>query len=97
MPTKKQYEKVFNKVLGTDIEWSKMKKEDMVQFAVLLNNPEIIMKKIGEGGGSKNTLLYEAAKEFLSYWDGPVAKVLRVMTESGGKTKKKDINHEEIG
>lgn len=44
--TKEDYEKVFNDLLGMDIKWSKLSKEELVQLAVYFDNPEILMKKL---------------------------------------------------
>lgn len=45
-PNKEEYEKVFNSLLGTDIKWRKLSKEELAQLAVLFDNPEILIKKL---------------------------------------------------
>lgn len=44
--TKEDYEKVFNDLLGMEIKWSKLSKEELVQIAMLFENPELLMKKL---------------------------------------------------
>lgn len=44
--TKEDYEKVFNELLETDIKWSRLSKEELVQLAVFFDNPEILIKKL---------------------------------------------------
>ena len=44
--TKEDYEKVFNDLLGIEIKWSKLSKEELVQLAMLFDNPEILIKKL---------------------------------------------------
>jgi len=45
--SKQDYEKVFNELLGTNIKWSRLPKEDLAQLAVIFANPEILLKRLG--------------------------------------------------
>jgi len=47
MPSKREYEEMFNKLLGTSVRWSNLTKEDLVQLATLFNNPEVFLKRLG--------------------------------------------------
>jgi len=78
--SKEEYERIFNKLLGTEISWSKLPKEDLSQLALLFNNPEILLKKLS--GGTFNELrstigdlVLTAAGKF----DGPIMKAVREM------------------
>jgi len=44
---KSDYQKVFNQMLGTNIKWEKMNLEDLIQLAVLFNNPKLLVSKLG--------------------------------------------------
>ena len=46
MASKKEYESTINKLLGTQIEWSNLSKEDLVQFSTVLAHPELIISKL---------------------------------------------------
>jgi len=87
MPAKKQdYERVFNELLGTDIKWSKLNLEDLIQLAVLFENPELLLKRLGVSEELRKTeakkriadVLLELAKD----WPGPAAQALRKLIGS---------------
>ena len=83
MTSKKEFEQVFNSLLGTDIPWSKLPKESLVELAVLFKNPDILLKRI-KGGGSAalGGVGREIALGILETWEGPIAKGLKkVMAE----------------
>ena len=44
---KADYQKVFNQMFGTNIKWEKMNLEDLIQLAVLFNNPKLLVSKLG--------------------------------------------------
>lgn len=46
MPTKQEYEEGINILLGTSIKWSKLKMEEIVEFATLLNNPSDLIRRL---------------------------------------------------
>jgi len=46
MPSKEEYSKTFNNLLGTDIKWELLRKEDLVQLAFLFSNPDLLVKKV---------------------------------------------------
>ena len=47
MPSKSEYERIFNELLGVDIKWSKLSKHELAQLAILFNNPELLAKRLG--------------------------------------------------
>jgi len=78
---KDEYEKVFNKLLDTNIKWSRLRLEDLIQLATLFNNPEIFVKKLGvteevHKAESKKRL-GDIVLDLAESWEGPVAKALR--------------------
>ena len=85
---KEEYEVVFNKLLGTDIKWAKLNLEDLIQLAVLFDNPELFLKKLGV----TDQLHQEEAKkragdvlmDLINTWDGPGVRALKKLlgTES---------------
>ncbi len=89
MPSKKaEYEVVFNELFGTNIKWANLRLEDLIQLAVLFENPEIFMKKLGISGEihkeeSKRQFgfLREVVDEVVAAWPGPLAKKLRKFVE----------------
>lgn len=44
---KLDYAKVFNQMFGTNIKWEKLNLEDLVQLAVLFNDPKLLVSKLG--------------------------------------------------
>lgn len=81
---KKDYEEAINTVLETDIEWSKLKKDDLVKFAQMLNEPEQLMEKLGVEADSDAKPFERAidigeklGKKWVKHSNGPIAKRLR--------------------
>lgn len=84
MPAKKvDYEKVFNKLLKTNIEWRRLKLEDLIQLATILNNPEIFISKLGgkiEKQVTRKRLLdvgLEVIEDLAKNWEGPLASLYK--------------------
>ena len=78
---KEEYSKVFNALLGTNIDWTKLGKEDLIQLAVVFNNPEIILNRLGIRLDNKQMVrtkvvdtILKALKE--SGFKGPVVSIL---------------------
>jgi len=87
MPAKKEeYEETFNKLLGTSIKWSKLNLEDLIQLAILFNNPSLFLKKLGVSEElhteEARKRLADVAMEFIDNWNGPVAKALKKLVGS---------------
>lgn len=87
-PKKAEYELVFNELLGTNIKWENLRLEDLIQLAVLFDNPELFVKKLGINGEIHKEepkrhlgFLLEMADELVEAWPGPVAKALRKFVE----------------
>jgi len=83
MPSKKEYEEVFNQFFGVSIKWSKLTKEELASLATVLNNPEAILERLGQDvkkrvfRGRILDLGREVAEEFVAGWDGPFARFMR--------------------
>ena len=81
--TKKEFEETFNKLLGTNIKWSLLRYEDLVELAVLFNHPEILLKRLGvnieEEVGRRRLIEagVETVREIANQWQGPLARFLR--------------------
>lgn len=86
MPAKKEdYEKIFNKIFGTNIKWSKLSLEELMELAVLFNHPEVLYEKLGveakQEMGRKRLVevgvdvLTEAVEK--SKWDGPLIQLAK--------------------
>jgi len=45
--TKKDYSDALNKLLGVNIDWTKLSYDDLVTLTVLFSNPDILMKRLG--------------------------------------------------
>ena len=86
MPTKKEYSQAFNTIFGVDINWTKLKVEDLVQLAMLFGNEELLLKKLGIGAEAdekqQRIVLagMESLREFVEHWDGPLARLVRKVT-----------------
>jgi hypothetical protein len=82
-PSKAEFEETFNKLLGTSIKWSLLRYEDLVELAVLFNNPDVLLKKLGieaEREMVRRRLVdvgLDAVREFTQDWQGPLARILR--------------------
>lgn len=84
--TKKDYEEAINTVLETDIEWSRLKKDDLVEFATILSEPEVITKRLGiESEPSEKQRIggrvMNASKYLLDELNGPGARFLKSLLE----------------
>lgn len=84
MPAKKEdYEKIFNKIFGTDIKWSKLNLEDLIQLATLFNSPEILISRLGgkiEKQVTRKRLVnvgVEMLEEIIDKWEGPLATLYK--------------------
>ena len=85
--SKKEFEETFNKLLGTNIKWSLLRYEDLIELAVLFNHPEILLKRLGvdvEKEAGRRRLIeagIETVKEIANQWQGPLARLLRKILE----------------
>jgi len=83
IPEKKHFEEVFNKLLGMDIRWSKLPKEDLIVLATFFSNPELLVSKLGatfQKEAARKRLIevgLEALDEVASQWKGPLAQLVR--------------------
>lgn len=84
MPAKKEdYTKVFNKLFDTNIEWHRLKLEDLITLATLFNNPELIISKFGgklEKQVTRKRLVdvgVEMFEEIIDKWEGPLATLYK--------------------
>jgi len=90
VPSKKaEYEVVFNELFGTNIKWANLRLEDLIQLAVLFDNPELFIKKLGisdeihkEESKRQFGFLREMVDEVVTAWPGPLAKKLRKFVEN---------------
>lgn len=95
MPAKKaDYEKIFNKLLGVNIKWSRLNLEDLIELAVLFNHPETFLERLGvpvPKEMSRRRLVevgIDAIKEWSERWEGPLAQLARrFLSEEEGKIK----------
>lgn len=91
MASKKEYSDAVNKLLGTSIDWTKLSQDDLVQFATLLNNPQIFLEKLsGEAKVQEYAtggIIRELAGTALSGFDGPIAQLLKGSLKIKGKEK----------
>jgi len=53
MPTKSELEKQMNERLGTDIEWSKMKKDDLSSLREGLEDEDFVKKVVAQYANDK--------------------------------------------
>jgi len=81
--SKKEFEETFNKLLGTNIKWSLLRYEDLVELAVLFNNPDVLLKRLGvnvQKEVGRRALIeagMETVREIANQWEGPIARLLR--------------------
>ena len=80
LTSKTEFEMVFNGLLGTDISWSKLSKENLIELAVLFKNPDILMQKLSKKSESPMDLTVgKLAMTVLESWDGPLLKGLKTL------------------
>lgn len=86
--SKEDYEKIFNEILGTDIRWSRLPKEDLLQLAFLFDNPEVLMRKLQqlmpdeEDLGTKHDefpLARQVFRTITERRDGPIARAAKAV------------------
>lgn len=92
-PAKKQeFETVFNKLFETNIEWHRMKLEDLITLATIFSDPKILISKLGgevEKEVARKRLIdvgVEIVEETLGTLDGPLARLYKRLA---GKEEKK--------
>lgn len=96
MPKKAEYAKVLNELFGTHIKWEKLSREELAELATILNNPSIILEKLGVKQEYKRKLIreriIEAGAELFEEWEGPLVSLARrvLMGEGKGKEKPKE-------
>lgn len=86
MPTKEEYSSLLNKLFLLDLDWTRMKKEDLAQFAVQLTHPEVFLENLGvssevhkEESQKQFGFLHDAMDELRDTWPGPLAKGARAL------------------
>jgi len=93
MVDKSEYERLFNEIFGTSIKWSKLSKEELVQLATVLANPEALIRKLGgipkTSGESKLIDALKATLESINY-EGPIITTLKKILGIPAETKKKE-------
>jgi len=72
MPTKDEIEDNLNEFFGTDIEWSRLNKEDMRKVADIATNP-----KDYYDFDAQEDRTFKALKAFLKSWQGPIVSRAR--------------------
>jgi len=83
MPTKKEYEEIFNRALGVDIKWSKLTKEELAQLAVIFSNPSLLMERLGvkaEKEIARRRFVeagVEVLEDVLGRWEGPLVSIAK--------------------
>jgi len=84
--SKDDYEKLFNELLGLDVSWSKLPKEDLTQLAVFFSNPEIAIKKLSSGkiDNKLSSVIGEVVMGVIDRYDGPIVNKLKKMAGLSG-------------
>jgi len=85
--SKREFEKVFNELLKTNIKWSLLRYQDLVELAVLFEHPEVLLKRLGvEKEMGKRKIIeagIETVKEITNQWQGqgPVKRLIKKLFE----------------
>lgn len=93
MPTKREYSDTFNKILGLEIDWTKLKTEELVQLAMIFSTPDLLLKKLGvgpevdEGQRRLVTAGVDTLRGFVENWDGPLARFVRKVMDQDAQPK----------
>jgi len=80
---KLDYERVFNKLFETNIEWHRMKLEDLVTLATIFNDPKVLISKLGVEAKkevARKRLIevgVEVFEDAMENLDGPLARLYK--------------------
>ena len=86
-PKKQDYERVFNKIFECNIEWHRMRLEDLVKLATVFDDPKVLISKLGgeaEKEVTRKRLLevgVEMFEDALGAFDGPLARLYKRLVE----------------
>ena len=92
MTTKQEYEDGINALLGTSIQWSKLKQEEIVEFATLLNNPSDLIRRLAAHanvppGQIAASIFKQKGMQIAKDWQFPVLS--RLLSKIGEKLETK--------
>jgi len=97
--TKKRYEEVFNKLLGTNIRWSRLTKEELAELATIFSHPELLLDRLGVVKPEVRQKLLrervvelagETMRSWLETWQGPLAQLARRVLQMEEKEKQRE-------
>lgn len=90
-PTKEELALVLNEFLGTDIQFTKLSKEELVELASVINNPDIIcrdyLKGIKENEDPKEKVI-TGLVDMVKNFDGPIIRKLKQIATDPDKVEK---------
>lgn len=85
-PTKEEISTMLNKFFKTSIDWTKLTRDELVEFATVLSHPELLYESFGitkkdlergkligqVGGAVKDTIA-----DGIAHWDGPFVNLAK--------------------
>lgn len=83
--TKKDYAEALRELLDTDIEFEKMKKEDLEKLVEMFSEPKKLIKRLGIEEEEKKRItrdhIKEKAKKVIEERDGPVVNIIQTLID----------------
>jgi hypothetical protein len=85
-PSKEEISTLLNKFFKTNIDWTKLSRDELVELVTVLDHPEILYEALGiskkdlERGkviGQVGGVLRDAGVEVITKWEGPFASLAR--------------------
>jgi hypothetical protein len=86
MPSKEEYKRIFNELLGVNVGWEKLNKEELASLAAIFSNPEVLLEKLGVKRDPKEKVA-EGLTELAMAWEGPLIRLLKSLAERRKEVK----------
>lgn len=81
MTSKKEYSKIFNELLGIEVNWTKLSKEELAVLSTIFAYPDVLLSKLGGSDKFKTDAVrdkfIDTAIDVIQDYDGPIISILR--------------------
>jgi len=91
VPTKREYEEFLNELLGLEVKWSKLSKEELAAIATLFSNPAALLERLGYSTPDRirDELVQRATDRILS-GRGPLITLIRSILLGEGEKRERE-------
>jgi len=94
--SKAKYCEVLNKLLGVEVDWTKLTLEELIQIANVFDKPEELATKLHLHTQVAEQQVGRLGLKLLDNWDGPVTRLVRELMLST-PSKKKEVGSGKAG